>query len=58
MTVDVPTMVRCPRCCADPRGEPDDECPLCKGVGKVNPANAALWRAAHERQRDGGEDAE
>jgi len=55
MTIDAPTMVRCPRCCADPRAEPDDACELCKGLGKVNPANAAMWRAAH---RAGEEDAE
>ncbi len=58
MTIDAPTMVRCPRCCADPRAEPDDACALCKGLGKVNPANAAMWRAANPDHRETEEDAE
>jgi hypothetical protein len=43
-----PTLVRCPKCCADPRADPDEECPLCKGVGKVNPSTAAVWRTQHQ----------
>ena len=58
MTIDGPTMVRCPRCCADTRAEADEACELCKGLGKVNPANAALWRAANRDHGDAEEDAE
>ena len=48
MPSEPPTMVRCPQCSEDSRGEPKDDCPLCKGLGKVNPATAALWRATNE----------
>lgn len=47
MEHEPPTMVRCPRCCDDPRKEPDEACSLCNGIGKVNPAMAAFWRSAN-----------
>lgn len=51
MEEEVPTMVRCPQCCDDPRAEPDEQCALCKGVGKVNPATAVSWQAQQKGEK-------
>lgn len=53
MTSEPPTMVRCPQCSGDARGEADEDCPLCGGLGKVTPATAAVWRAENDATEPG-----